>query len=76
MTSRLSRVCHLARGRSVRVISSLSNCAGVLNTLVVSAKEREARASSSGGNRVREVAMEYQESGDRTFFFSCTLHRR
>jgi hypothetical protein len=34
MMSRLSRVCHLARGRSVSVISSLSSCAGVLNTLV------------------------------------------
>ena len=50
MMSRLSRVCHLARGRSVSVINSLSSCAGVLNTLVGSVMEREARASSSGGN--------------------------
>ena len=54
--SRLRRVCHLARGRSVRVISSLSSCAGVLNALVVSVMEREARASSSDGNQVREGA--------------------
>lgn len=51
MMSRLSRVCHLARGRRVKVISSVSSCAGVLNTLVGSGT-MEARASSSGGNRV------------------------
>jgi len=56
MMSRLSRVCHLARGRSVRVISSVSSCAGVLNALVGSVMVREARASSSGGNQVSEEA--------------------
>ncbi len=55
MISRLSRVCHLARGRSVKVISSVSSCAGVLNTLVGSGTQ-EARASSSGGNWVSEEA--------------------
>lgn len=74
MMSRLSRVCHLARGRSVKVISSVSSCAGVLNTLVGSVIEREARASSSGGNRVTEEATGVWRKRDRTFFLGCTLH--